>query len=218
MDIQALRLRSVHMAERSPTDTNVKAAFIAGVFALVAAVIAGLFTCFGGRQVNNESSYEMRVLVLDPDGRPIEDANVRASHGGAPRRVPGGWQIDIPRMHQSALVRVFASKDASFLSGTAQYQLSNDLHPVVAVRLVKNATTGIRGVVVDELGRGVPAATVAIVGARDVVRSDASGQFSLHTDAADGEQVLVRAQKASYVPVTQWHPAGRQPVTIVLPK
>jgi hypothetical protein len=188
-----------------PSDTNVRVAVIGGVFALAAAVITGLFTCFGDRPVSKDLSYEMRILVLSPDGRPSEDATIRASHGGAPRRVPGGWQIDIPRVQQQALVKVFASKDASFLSGSAQYQLGNDLQPVVTVRLVKNHPAGIRGVVVDESGRGVPAATVGIVGVRDVVTSDPTGQFSLHTDAADGQQVLLRVEKPSYVAVTQWH-------------
>jgi hypothetical protein len=211
------------MRERWYRHPSVKAQYVGGVFAIVAAMVGGVFTCVAQRQgssgpASSPSPYEMKVLVVDPAGRPVEDAKVWMSLGGEPRRVSGGWQFDIPWDPQQVRrrIKVFASRESAFLAGVTEYELGTNRYPVVSVRLEKSPPADIRGIVVDETGHGIGSVTIGVVGASDIVATGTNGHFSLPTDATDGEQVLVRAYKTNYMPVTQWHPAGRQPVTIIL--
>ena len=44
------------------------------------------------------------------------------------------------------------------------------------------------------------------------------GRFNLPAHAADGQQVRLRAEKSGYYAVEDYHPAGREPVTLELKK
>src|SRR5258708_5535328 len=40
--------------------------------------------------------YRVRVIVLNPQHFPVEDARLVCSLGGEPKKVVGGWEFDIP--------------------------------------------------------------------------------------------------------------------------
>jgi hypothetical protein len=214
------------MSERSQDNGGLRAQIVGGIFVVVAAVVAGLFQYFTPRASKvgvpaEPSIYELRVIVIGPNGVPVDDAKVWSSVGGEPKHVPGGWQFDIPsaatRLHRRVIV--FAAKDSAFLNGKTELELGQDSHPAISVQLTKVAGAAIHGIVVDGSGRGLDAVRVAVVGSeRNGVTTQTDGHFFLEADAAEGEQVLVRVEKDMYAPVTQWHPAGRQPLTIILEK
>ena len=218
-------LTNSRMPERSQGNGSIRAQIVGGIFVLVAAIVGGLFQYCpraGKVQVTADKAvYELRVIVIDPNGVPVDDAKVWSSVGGEPKQVPGGWQFDIPSAatRLNGRVKIFAAKESAFLRGNTEYELGQDLHPVISVQLAKGARSAIHGIVLDGLGRGLGGVSVAVAGSeRNGVTTQTDGHFSLQTEAADGEQVLVHAEKHTYASVTQWHPAGKHPVTIIMEK
>src|ERR1700687_5544487 len=72
-----------------------------GSTAVVAAIaLLGLVPILGSFYVdphkNEPSVYQLRTVVLDPQGIPVEDAKVWSSLGGEPKKIAGGLQFDIP--------------------------------------------------------------------------------------------------------------------------
>lgn len=212
------------MAQRWYQDVRVRPQLVAGAFAIAAAVIGGLFLLYSTRAGRNgpfaePSVYRLRVIVMNPDGIPTDEAKVWSSVGGESKQVSGGWEFVVPLASRpvDGRITVFASREASFLAGTADCRLGKDLHPVVSVQLRKTSRSVVRGIVLDDSGRALGAVRVAVVGLASVVTTTStSGQFVLPTEASLGEQVLIRAEKDRYHPVTQLHPAGTEPMTIVL--
>jgi hypothetical protein len=169
----------------------------------------------------NAGIYRLRVTVVRPNGVPSEDARVWSSFGGEPKKVAGGWQFDIPTASVPAdgQVTLYAAEEASFLRGEAQVKLASDMTPAAVVTLVPEPPVTTRGIVIDGTGKAISDARVSIVGHGDeAVSTDATGGFALPSHAADGQQVLLHAEKEGYRAASQWHPAGSEPVTIVLDK
>lgn len=163
--------------------------------------------------------YRVRITVLGPQQIPIEDAKVWSSLGGEPKRVSAGWEFDIPAALKPAngKVTVFAAVPNAYLSGSTEVALGNDYNPPVILQLNSQAFAPVHGVVINEDGKGVEGATVRAVGYEtDASTTGKGGQFSLLTHAHEGQQVLLQADKDGYKAVTQNHPAGDEPVTIVL--
>ncbi|HMJ86206.1 MAG TPA: carboxypeptidase-like regulatory domain-containing protein, partial [Vicinamibacterales bacterium] len=73
----------------------------------------------------------------------------------------------------------------------------------------------VAGLVQDDSGKAVAGATVSVVGGESGETS-ATGSFLLKTNAAAGQVVRLHAEKRGYATVDQDHPAGREPVTIIL--
>jgi hypothetical protein len=112
-------------------------------------------------------------------------------------------------------VRIYADLDSDFLHGSTELQLANDPNPSVSIEVKSNPDAVVTGLVEDELGAAVAGAAVSVLGGETGVTS-ANGSFTLKTNAAVGKQVRLHTEKAGYNPVDQDHPAGREPVTIVL--
>jgi hypothetical protein len=87
----------------------------------------------------------------------------------------------------------------------------------VTIELKSNRDATVTGVVQDEQGRAIAAATVHVLGG-DSAETSATGSFSLKANAAGGQSVRLHAEKKGYKPVDQDHPAGREPATLVLAK
>jgi hypothetical protein len=171
-------------------------------------------------KVRNEagSIYRLRVTVLNPDKIPVEDAHVWSSTGGEPKRVAGGWQFDIPAATKPAdgKLTVYATVANAFWRGSRDVHLSNDLYPNATIQLGSDTTVIVRGLVLDETGRAVRGARVTVSGYADEVTTKPDGSFELPAHAARGQQVLLHAEKQGYRAVTQWHPAGESPATLIL--
>ena len=161
----------------------------------------------------------LRVLVLGPGENPVEDARVWTSLGGEPKQVAGGWEFDIPisKVPTDGKVTVHASKDTAFLSGSSEVRLGKDLATTATVRLAASQTATVRGIVLDESGNAAEGVRVSVVGHEgETVTTGAGGQFVLPAHAADGQNVLLYAEKTGYKGITQNHMAGSFPVTLTL--
>ncbi len=171
--------------------------------------------------VESADLVRLRVLLLSPEGSPVEDARVWTSVGGEPKQVAGGWEFDIPisKLPADGRVTVHASKESAFLSGSGEVRLGADLAPSVMVRLAANPSITVRGIVLDEAGNALEGVRVSIVGHEgEAISTGSAGQFVLPVHAADGQQVQLHAEKAGYEPVTQFHPAGTFPANLILDK
>ena|SRR5579872_859594 len=188
------------------------------LFLVVVPIISAAYVEVFRVKSKDTSVYRLRVTVLDSTRGPVEDAKVWSSLGGEPKKVPGGWEFDIPAALRpvNEVVTVFAAVPTAFLSAEGIVKLGADYNPTLIVRLKKNSPAALHGIVMDASGRGVPGATVTVVGGTSSANTQPDGQFTLTTQAADGEQVLLLAEKKGYKPVQQWHPAGNEPVTIIV--
>jgi hypothetical protein len=158
------------------------------------------------------------VLVVDPQGRPVQDSEVSTSVGGEPKQVAGGMEFDIPfsSLPADGKVTVHADKKTAFLSGSSEVRLGKDLAPAVTVRLAAQHVS-IRGIVQDESQNAVEGVRVSVVGhEEETVTTGAGGQFVLPAHAADNQQVQLHAEKAGYKGITQSHQAGSFPATLTL--
>lgn len=163
--------------------------------------------------------YRLRVTVLDPNDVPTGDARMWSSVGGEPMRVAGGWQFDIPtaKVPIDGLVTLYIARDAAFLQGKTQVKLGADMSPAVTVKLVRETSVTVSGIVVDASGKSVADVRISVIGhGYEAVATDATGGFVLPSHAADGQQVELHAEKAGYKAASQFHPAGNEPATIVL--
>jgi len=162
--------------------------------------------------------YHARVTVVGPTGTPVENAKVWSSIGGEPKKVSGGWQFDIPEANVPAdrTVTFYASRKSEFLNGKQEVRIQ-DLNAAITVELKPDKSATVRGVVVDVNDDAVSGARVSVTGhGKDAVVTDSSGSFSLPAHAANGQEVLLRAQKEGYETATQWHPAGDSPGRLLL--
>jgi hypothetical protein len=167
------------------------------------------------------SVYRLRVTILDIQHQPTEDAILHCSAGGEPKKVLGGWEFDIPKTTVPAdgKLSVFASIPSAFLSGRADLTLSTDYNVSITIQLEPDTSSWIRGIVVDDHNVGLEGALVSLVGhGPETVRTSQGGHFGLPAYAADGQEVQLHVEKQGYTSVSQYHPAGKEPVTIVLYK
>jgi hypothetical protein len=164
--------------------------------------------------------YRVRVTIIDPQRRPVEEVKVWSTIGGEPKKVAGGWQFDIPSasVPVDGKVTFHASKETAFLTGERGIKLDRDANPVVTVELFRNVKEVIvRGIVLDEANNAIGEVRVNIVGYEsELVITQPNGGFVLPAHAAVGQQVLLHAEKPGYKAVNQYHPAGEEPVTIIL--
>lgn len=168
--------------------------------------------------VESADLIRLRVLVVDPQGRPVEDSEVSTSVGGEPKQVAGGMEFDIPlsSLPADGKVTVHAAKETAFLSGSSEVRLGKDLAPAVTVQLAAQHVS-IRGIVLDESQNAIEGVRVSVVGYEgEAVTTGAGGQFVLPAHAAEDQQVQLHAEKAGYKGITQSHPAGSFPATLTL--
>ena len=125
--------------------------------------------------------------------------SVWSSMGGEPKKVAGGWQFDIPSESKptDGNLTIYATVRAAFLVGQSQVLLAVDHHPSVTVKLIRDQTATIRGIVSDSQGRSLSGVRVHIVGyASEAVITGEDGNFVLAAHAAEGQQVELHAEKS----------------------
>lgn len=165
--------------------------------------------------------YQVRVNLLDVQGTPVDDARVWSSVGGEAKQVAGGWEFVIPLSSrpQNGQFIVYAEKKAVFLNGQVEAELADDFNLNLTLQLQKDNSAIVQGVVQDASGNGIAGAKVNIYGKADLsTTTDASGNFRLSADAADGQEVRLHVEKDGYNPVDQYHPAGDAPATVIIGK
>jgi Carboxypeptidase regulatory-like domain len=163
--------------------------------------------------------YHLRVLVVDEKDKLIEDAKVRLSISNEAKKLDGAWQFDIPNASkpQDGQLKIFASQDNEYLKGEANYKLDKDPNPTIKVRIIKDLSSKVSGIVVDENNRAIPGATVSLVGSQEKTLTNETGQFILPAHAADGEFIRLHIEKSGYEAINRDHMAGsKYPALITL--
>jgi hypothetical protein len=190
---------------------------------IAAIVLIGLAPILGSVYLEKarlpQPIYRVRVTVLDAQQIPVEDARVWSSMGGEAKKVAGGWQFDIPAASKPAdgKLTVYAAVSSAFLTGRRELHLADDRNPAITVQLAKDASATVRGMVVDGSNKAIAGTRVSVAGYEaEAVVTQAGGNFLLPAHAANGQQVQLHAERAGYAAVSQWHPAGDEPATLVL--
>jgi hypothetical protein len=164
----------------------------------------------------------LRVTTFDPKGQPITNPQVWSSLGITSQDKEGRCQIAIPltRSLKNTVVTVFAKDPESHLTGKTELKLTGDSVQDVRIDLKKVEDGSIEGVVRDDSGQELEAATVYIDGrSKESVLTNSHGEFKLSGHAAADETVRLMVSKKGYDtsnPDVQVDTAD--PVTITLTK
>ena len=137
---------------------------------------------------------------------------------GEPQKVAGGWEFNIPAQTRpkDGRLTIFGAKPAAFLKGQAKLELDEDWNPTVRVELAKDGSASVAGMVQDGQGKALAGVRVSVVGKSESMVTEDDGKFVLSISAAEGEGVLLHAEKPGYAAVTQSHLAGDEPAVLVL--
>jgi hypothetical protein len=174
-------------------------------FALLLLAIAlsmiGMFALSLTAYLKSRGIYHIRVVVLGPGGQPADQADVTSSAGGELKQASGNWEFDLPPQAKpsSGQIEFYASVKDAYLAGNSSQVLKEDYFPTVTVQLLPLPSATIRGTVVDENGKSVSGARVAVSGYSDIATTDEMGNFSLPAHHAEGQLVSVRAEKGDRV-------------------
>src|SRR5437764_8366434 len=66
------------------------------LFAILTIAIMPFVASLYAERSPDSAIYRIRITVLDPHNVPVENAKVWSSVGGEPKKVPGGWEFDLP--------------------------------------------------------------------------------------------------------------------------
>ena len=182
--------------------------------ALITATALGAYIYFS----RNDRVYRVRATVTNERGVPVDEAKVRSSVGGEPKKVAGGWQFDIPAATRplDGKVAFYAEYANDFLEGRADLRLDEDFNPTVTIKMVRDTSAEVYGQVTDMKGRPVSGARVFVVGYDlEAITTKEGGAFRLPAHAAVGQFVEVVAEKGDGVGRLN-HRAGPTPLRLVL--
>jgi hypothetical protein len=145
--------------------------------------------------------YHIRLVVLGADGQPVKLADVTSSAGGELKQASGNWEYDLAPQSRpsSGQITFYACVKDAYLAGSSSLALKSDYFPTISIPLQPLPPVTIRGTVVDEGGKSVAGAHVAVSGYSDIATTDEMGNFSLSAHHADGQLVSVRAEKGDRV-------------------
>jgi TIR domain len=195
-----------------------RAVSIGAVLAVLGAVVNLNSVWSSFRSVPPEL-YRIRVTVIDSTEVPVDNAMVWSSLGGEPKRIAGGWEFNVPRtaIPKDGLLTVFASRPAAFELGSRRLQLAREPDPALTIRLERDLSAQVRGIVVDSSNRAIAGVRICVVGFEsEATATGLTGGFVLPAHAADGQQVQLHVEKQGFGAVTEFQPAGRAAVTVVL--
>lgn len=204
-------------------DSTGRRAFIAKILVTVlilgTLILSFIFTRGTLSATLEQGMYRVRVMVCDPQGKPIEDADVTSTFGGEMKKVKGGWEVDIAAVNKpkDGKLTVIATKESAFLRGEATFTLENEMNLAVIVKMRPLPPAKVRGQIVDGRNHAIAGARVFVVGYEsEAVITTVGGNFELPAHAAVNQQVLLHAEKSGYSAVKLWHPAGDTPAVLIL--
>jgi hypothetical protein len=223
------RKKTVNNPTLQAAETTSRRGLIGVIIAAAITVAGGITVAFingwfgSGKlaAIQPDGIYRVRVTVVTPQNVPVEDAKVWSSFGGEPKQVSGGWQFDIPNASkpQGGQLSIFALRETDSLTGQADLVLNHDYNPAVIIKLNRDDSAKLHGQVVDGNNNAIVGARVFVVGyENETIITKQGGNFELPAHAALGEMVNLHAEKSGYRSVTQEHPAGNHPATLVLEK
>jgi hypothetical protein len=161
-------------------------------------LVLGIASLTAETYLASRGLYHIRIVVLDQDREPIDDAQITSSIGGEIKKGERNWELDIRPQSKPSDGRVtfYASIGNSYLSGESTAILGKDYHPLVKIQLRPVPSTTLRGYVIDDRGRSVAGAVVSIPGyPKELGTTDQMGSFSIDSHAARNQFITVRAEK-----------------------
>jgi hypothetical protein len=173
---------------------------IASLLACVLMVL-GLSPLVASSILAGRGIYHVRITVLGTDGQPVNQAELTSSSSGELKQANGNWEFDLsPQARPSSgEITFYASVKDAYLAGKSTLALKSDYYPAVTLQLSQLPRVTIRGTVVDDRGRSVSGARVAVSGYSDITTSDEMGNFSLPSHNAEGQMLSIRAEKGDLV-------------------
>ena len=159
--------------------------------------------------------YAVRVVVLDPEGQPVDDAEVWTSVMNEPQTVRGGSEIEIPRtkVPSHGGVVVWARHPRGV--GKAPVTLGNASIVSVTLELAPPPEAVLRGTVVSVTGHRVIGAKVSVIGGSPVT-TDEEGNFELMAGAPKGTRVRLRVEHPKLGIKEQYCYAGEKALEVSL--
>ena len=166
-----------------------------------ALLVLGISPLVASTFLASRGIYHVRVVVLGTDGQPVSQADLSSSAGGELKQASGNWEFDLPPQARpsSRQITFYASVKNAYLAGNTSLALKEDYFPTVTVQLLRLPPVIIRGTVVDENGKSVAGASVAVSGYSDIATTNQMGNFSLPAHHAEGQFVSIRAEKGDRV-------------------
>jgi serine/threonine protein kinase len=162
-------------------------------------------------------AYAVRVLVVDPQRRPV-DATIRPPTGSVLRRLPDGWwEVAIPagKVPADGWISIRAEHD-DWEANRKDLHLEVDPNPRVVIPL-KSPESWLRGEVVDPNNRPVAGARVSrLEGAREEAVTGPKGRFELKLPVPPEKRVRLRTEHEGWAPGDDFCFSGRDTCYIVL--
>lgn len=188
---------------------------------LVGVILYGWTISHASANAGLADTYRVRTIVLDYQGRPVDNAHVWSSLGGEPMKVAGGWQFVIPFSTKPAdgKLTVHAAVESAFLDGHTELTLDRDFSPNVTIQLTSAKTARVKGIILDEVGNAIPNAQVTVIGYDGELQvTGKSGGFDLPGHASVNQQVHLHAECPGYQGTNILCAAGDAPCTIAMKK
>lgn len=162
-----------------------------------ALLVLGISPLVASTYLASRGIYRIRVVVLGTDRQPVNQAELSSSVGGELKQARGNWELDLPPQARpsSGQITLYAAVKDAYLAGDSSLALKEDYFPTVTIQLLPLPPVTIRGTVVDENGKSVAGARVAVSGYSDIATTDEMGNFSLPAHHADAQLISLRAEK-----------------------
>lgn len=162
--------------------------------------------------------YAIRVQVLGPQGQRIAGSTVFASVGNEPLHSPDGWEVQIPAAKVPAGGRITLRAEHPEWGGNQkELRLGHDSNVTVEIRL-KAPETWLRGLVIDESGRGLAGVPVSVQdgGLPGKTLTDSEGRFALKLPVPPERRARIRAERAGLASGESFCLAGHDTCSILL--
>lgn len=192
---------------------------------LVAVVIVGLVPFVASwyidyQNVQRKGIYRVRVTVLSPSGVPAENVRVWSTLDAVPKKVDGGWELDVPSGANTAIgaLEIYSRDNDTGALGKAAVTLKDSDNLEVTIPLKPPSAT-IRGTVKDDQGRTLGSVRIMVVGySSEAILTDDSGGFALESHVADGDQVKLHFEKPGYKALEEYYRVDARPISVSLTK
>ncbi len=186
---------------------------------VIAIVILAVVPIVAPAWLDNFGLYRVRIIVTR-QGSPVDQAEVKCSLGGEVLKTSAGWECDIPAKSRPSAgqLTVFATDRTAFLQASQSIHLGGDYAPAVELPLQPDASAILHGSVIDDSSHApIAGALVHVVGYdNESVVTGRTGDFTLKTHAAEGQQVKIAAVCEGYQPFLDWSMASSLPAEIRL--
>jgi hypothetical protein len=185
-----------------------------GMFFLVIVLLAMLW--------KRPTEYEVRLTILDQYGHTTNDCEVQSDNGGERSRVAGGVVFTIPESRVTATdrdVHFKADRRQSYEQGELTLHLGEDHYPRATIKLQRNSSAEIRGMLQDEKGAAITGAKAYIVGHDEkVVLTGVTGSFVLNTFKPREQAAWLHVEKTGFKPLSVMCKAGDDAIVLKMQK